>query len=173
MTLVIRPVAAHELSALSAMASQTYAETVGHTMSTADLEAQLRTKRSEAYFKDVIERDTVLVVVKDGEIAGYVQLSDLSFPVDGAVAGDQELFAHYVRRADQGKGIGRALMTAAFDHPRFKRARHVYLDVWEENERALELYKAWGFRVVGRRDFVVDGRVLGSDLVMIRALVSP
>ena len=168
MTLVIRPVEAHELAALSATASQTYAETFGHTMSAADLEAQLRTKRSEAYFKDVIEKDTVLVAVKEGEIAGYIQLSDLSFAVAGAVAGDQELFALYVRGVDQGKGIGRALMMAAFDQPRFKRAPHVYLDVWAENERALRLYRAWGFSVVGRRDFVVEGRILGRDLVMMR-----
>lgn len=167
--LVIRPVEARELAALSAIASQTYAETFGHTMSAADLEVQLRTKRSEDYFKNVIGEDTVLVAVRDGAIVGYVQLSDLSFAVDGAAAGDQELFALYVRGAEQGKGIGRALLTAAFEQPRFRCASKVYLDVWEENERALRLYRAWGFRIVGRRDFVLDGRVLGSDLVMTRA----
>lgn len=67
------------------------------------------------------------------------------------------------------RGVGKALMDAAFAHPRFRGARNIYLDVWEENLRALGLYTKYGFRVVGRRDFVSNGRTVGSDLVMVRA----
>jgi ribosomal protein S18 acetylase RimI-like enzyme len=78
------------------------------------------------------------------------------------------LFALYVRSADQGRGIGKALMAAALGHERVVRAGRVTLDVWENNARALGLYRRFGFREVGRRDFTVDGHVLGEDIVMVR-----
>ena len=60
-------------------------------------------------------------------------------------------------------------MDAAFAQERFAKARNIYLDVWDENMRARGLYERYGFRVVGQREFVANGRVLGSDLVMVRA----
>ena len=167
--MIVRPVEAREIAALSALASAVYAQTFGASMSRADLEAQLRETRSEDYFRQATVTDTILVAVIDGGIAGYVQLSDLRIPVEGAGARDQELFALYVRSDRQGQGVGKALIGAAFAHERFKNARNIYLDVWDENVRARGLYERYGFHVVGRRDFVVDGRVIGRDLVMMRA----
>ncbi len=165
--MIIRPVLANEIAALSALASRTYTETFGASMSAEDLTTQLKATRSEDYFRNALREDTILVAVIDGTIAGYVQLSDVRIPTEGAGPSDQELFALYVRSDLQGQGIGRALMDAAFAHERFKRARKIWLDVWDENARAIGLYTRYGFAPAGRRDFVVDGRVVGSDLVMV------
>lgn len=167
--MIIRPVAAREIPALSALASQTYAEAFGASMSAADLAAQLGATRSEAYFTNAIREDTILVAVVEEDMAGYVQLSDVRIPIDGATATDQELYALYVETSLQGQGIGRALMDAAFALPRFTNAPDVYLDVWDQNVRAVSLYKRYGFCVVGRRDVAVGGQVIGSDLVMVRS----
>jgi ribosomal protein S18 acetylase RimI-like enzyme len=164
----IRPVGAHEIEALSTLASRTYADAFGASMSAADLAAQLAATRSEAYFRSAVQTDAILVAVVDGGLVGYVQLSDVRISIDGAGPEDQELFALYVDVAQQGQGIGNALMEAALRHERFVRARRIYLDVWDENARAIALYMRFGFKAAGRRDFVVDGRVVGSDLVMMR-----
>jgi ribosomal protein S18 acetylase RimI-like enzyme len=136
-------------------------------MSREDLEAQLKATRSEDYFRNALREDTILVAVIDGALVGYVQISDVRIPIEGAGPLDQELFALYVRSDLQGQGIGKTLMDAVFAHERFKCARNVWLDVWEANGRAIGLYARYGFKPAGRRDFVVDGRVVGSDLVMV------
>lgn len=165
--MLVRPVLANEIAALSELASRTYAEAFGASMPAADLAAQLKTTRSEAYFRPALRNDTVLVADVEGSIAGYVQLSDLRIPIEDASDADQELFALYVSGERQGQGIGKAMMKAALAHNRFVRARRIYLDVWDANERAIRLYTRYGFRPAGRRNFVVDGRVVGSDLVMV------
>lgn len=167
--MIIRPVEAHEIPALSALASRTYAEAFGASMNAAELAVQLSATRSEAYFEKAVREDAILVAVVDGAIVGYVQVSDVRIPIAGVEASDQELFALYVLPDHQGKGIGTALMDAAFAHERFRRARKVWLDVWDANTPAIALYARYGFRPAGRRDFVVDGKVVGSDLVMVRA----
>jgi ribosomal protein S18 acetylase RimI-like enzyme len=166
---IIRPVEAHEVAALSTMASRTYTDAFGASMSPAELQAQLQTTRSEAYFAKAMQADAILVAVVDEAIVGYVQLSDVRIPIEGAGASDQELFALYVRTDLHRQGIGRALMDAAFAHARFKQAPSVWLDVWDANARAIALYTRYGFRPAGRRDFVVDGKVVGHDLVMKRS----
>lgn len=166
--MIIRPVEAGEIAELSVMASGVYAKTFGASMTPADLEAQLRTTRSEAYFRDAVLRDTILVAVTGGAIAGYVQLGDVRLTIEGATLADQELFALYVRSDLQGQGVGKALLDAAFAQERFAKARNIYLDVWDENARAVALYTRYGFGAVGRRDFVVGARTIGSDVVMMR-----
>jgi ribosomal protein S18 acetylase RimI-like enzyme len=165
---IIRPLEADEIAALSALASRTYAETFGASMSRDDLEAHVRATRSEAYFRNALRDDTILVAVIDDAIAGYVQISDVRIPIEGAAAADQELFALYVASERQGRGIGTSLLEAALACERFTQASRIFLDVWDENTRAIALYARYGFRPAGRRDFVVDGRVVGSDLVMMR-----
>jgi ribosomal protein S18 acetylase RimI-like enzyme len=166
---IIRAVETHEIAALSALASRTYGEAFGASMSAEDLAAQLKATRSEEYFHRVLQTDTILVAVLDGAIFGYVQLSEVRIPIEGVTGADQELAALYVVSEHQGQGIGKALLEAALAHERFRRAPRIYLDVWEQNTRAIALYRKCGFCPAGRRDFVVDGRVLGSDLVMVRA----
>jgi ribosomal protein S18 acetylase RimI-like enzyme len=56
--------------------------------------------------------------------------------------------------------------------PRVKSAPHLYLDVWNENTRALQFYAGFGFQVVGETDVVVNSRVVGKDLIMRAALPS-
>jgi ribosomal protein S18 acetylase RimI-like enzyme len=164
----IRPVEAHEVAALSALASRVYAETFGASMSRADLEAQLKATRSEEYFERALRDDTILVALLDEAIVGYVQLSDVRIPIEGAQESDQELFALYVRSDLHRRGIGTALLNSAFAQRRFATARRLYLDVWDENAGAIALYTKHGFGRIGRRDFAVDGRVVGSDIVMMR-----
>jgi diamine N-acetyltransferase len=168
---LIRPVRADEFGMLAALASRTYAETFGASMTAEDLAAQLKATRSEDYFRRVVDEDVILVAVVDGVIAGYVQLSDVRIPVTGGQPADKELFALYVAPERQRQGIGRALLEAALAHERFRRAPRIVLDVWDENVRAITLYARFGFEPAGRRDFVADGRVVGSDLVMVRSQI--
>jgi ribosomal protein S18 acetylase RimI-like enzyme len=51
----------------------------------------------------------------------------------------------YVNDEARGTGLGRALIEAAFDRARARGCARVQLDVAEDNERAIEVYRKAGF----------------------------
>ena len=68
---------------------------------------------------------------------------------------DGEMFLLFVHPAHAGRGIGRTLLTAAHDALRAAGCREAFLFVHEQNERALAVYAAAGYRT--------DGSVRESD----------
>jgi ribosomal protein S18 acetylase RimI-like enzyme len=89
----------------------------------------------------------VLLVATDqaGRIVGYTAVH----PEDG------ELFLLFVDPAHAGRGIGRTLLTAAHDALREAGCQEAYLFTHEQNERALAVYTAAGYRP--------DGSIRESD----------
>lgn len=157
-----------DITDLTKLAAQTYKETFGHSFTPEELEKQIQETRSEQYFLFALQKDTILIAQQDNQTIGYVQICDMEINVKEHTAheGSQAINAIYVAAAHQGKGIGRQLMDEAFKHPRIEESRSVYIDVWEENERAVNFYKNYGFSIVGKCDVVVDGKIVGEDLVL-------
>ena len=120
--------------------------------------AELEENRSEAYFRSAMNVETILVAVTGDRLVGYIQLGDVRMDVDGRRPGekDQAVNALYVHSAFQGQGIGRALMDAAFESPRFLQAKDIYIDVWGENRRAVDFYLNYGFKIVGKCDVITN-----------------
>ena len=106
----------------------------------------------------------------DDRIVGYVQVTDVTLPIRPSAGRGQQLNALYVGREFQGRGIGRRLMDAALALPRVRSAANFFLDVWNENARALKFYTRQGFEVIGECEVVVDSQVIGKDLIMQRRL---
>jgi ribosomal protein S18 acetylase RimI-like enzyme len=80
----------------------------------------------------------VAVGEPDG-IAGYTAVH----PEDG------EMFLLFVHPAYAGRGVGRTLLAAAHDALRAASCRETFLFVHEQNERALAVYTAAGYRPDG------------------------
>ena len=59
-------------------------------------------------------------------------------------------------------------MEAALAHPQLATASRVFLQVWERNARAVQLYEDLGFRVVGTTTFTIGSGQTAEDLVMAR-----
>ena len=68
-----------------------------------------------------------------------------------------------------GKGVGKALMQFALDHAKQIPVNHIWLGVWEKNERALKFYSKWGFEEKGSHPFLL-GTDLQTDLLMVKQL---
>jgi ribosomal protein S18 acetylase RimI-like enzyme len=62
---------------------------------------------------------------------------------------DGEMFLLFIHPAHAGRGIGRALLNAAHDALRAAGCTEAYLFVHEQNERALAVYAAAGYRSDG------------------------
>ena len=149
-----RPVRPSDLPALADLARRSWLDAFGSSVSS-ESAAEEAAARSEAYFASALEESSILVAEVDGALAGYVQFDD------------QELQRLYVETELHGRGVGRALLTAALEHPRLARAPRVHLQVWEENERAVRLYESVGFRRAGTTSFTIGSGEAVEDLVMV------
>ncbi len=156
-----------DIPALAKLAQETYTDTFGHTMSQDEL-AQALDSRSEAYFRSVLGTDTLLVAEEGRQIIGFIQFGKVSYESIKTTDSDIELNKIYVDKSKQGKGIGKQLMEAMLSHDRLKDVKNIYLDVYAENEKAAGLYTKYGFEVIGKTPFKVEGKILGYDLLMKR-----
>jgi ribosomal protein S18 acetylase RimI-like enzyme len=165
--ITIEPVRTADLVELADLASRTFADAFGASMDPEDLEQSLAENRSVAYFDNAIKESRILVAKYNGKIVGYVQYGPVKMKEAGAAKNDRELGRLYVETELQGKGIGRRLMDAALDDPEMKRAPRVFLQVWEENQKALAMYEGYGFRQCGVTTFEIAGKP-AQDLIMVR-----
>jgi diamine N-acetyltransferase len=162
----IRPATVSDVPRLSDLATRTWSDAFGDSVSRADELVELQETRSETYFVDAVRSKTILVAEEDGALRGYVQIGDVDIPEVDVRPGDQGLQRIYVDAALQGRGLGRRLMAAALQHPRLAEARRIFLTVWEQNGRALRLYESFGFQKVGTTTFTIGAEVV-EDLVMV------
>lgn len=110
----------------------------------------------------------MLVAFDEGKLIGTGAVS---------VVSGRPRFAHRreiaisVRKDYWGKGIGSGLMNLLMDFCKKSGAESVELEVRSDNERAIALYKKFGFEKTGtnERFFKIDGEFLSADY-MIRYL---
>jgi ribosomal-protein-alanine N-acetyltransferase len=91
-------------------------------------------------------RDTPVYVACDMKrrIAGFLMLRLLG--------DDTEIITVAVDPKWRGRGVGRALLRAAFDDLMMSPARRMLLEVAADNPAALRLYRTEGFAEIGRRE---------------------
>ncbi|MFN2463421.1 MAG: ribosomal protein S18-alanine N-acetyltransferase [Candidatus Dormibacteria bacterium] len=118
-----------------------------------------------AYRRELVQnRMASYLVIRDGdEIVGYAGLWKMHDEAHVTTIG--------VRRRDQGRGFGLALMLALIDRAFAIEARWVTLEVRASNYGAMALYEKLGFKVIGRRrgyytDDGEDAVVMWSDSLM-------
>jgi len=100
---------------------------------------------SRANFTDSLAAGYDAWLLRDpaGELAGYFLLMyalDEAHLLDVAISGER-----------QGTGLGRHLIETLCERARAMGAESVLLEVRPSNERALDVYKRFGFAEIGRR----------------------
>ena len=99
----------------------------------------------------------------DRGIGGYAIIS--------SAAGEAHLLNLCVAPSVRATGIGRLLLDSTLVEARLLRAQRLFLEVRPSNERAIELYRRNGFRVIGRRPGYYPSDEGREDaLVMVRHL---
>jgi L-phenylalanine/L-methionine N-acetyltransferase len=87
-----------------------------------------------------------LVAVVEGRIIGSLSIAR----DDGAITRHVSSLGMSVDREWRGQGVGSALLAEAFRWARWAGVEKVTLTVYPENERALALYRKFGFSEEGR-----------------------
>ena len=165
--MTIRGVVQADIPFLAKLAQITYSETFGHTMSNDDLQDALN-QRSEKYFLSIIDQDVVLVAEDNNQLVGFIQFGNVTLDSIPTTDNDIELNKIYIEKDYQGKGIGKKLIEAMLNHDRLDGIDNIYLDVFTENEKAIELYKKYDFRIIGKTPFIINDQILGYNLLMKR-----
>ncbi|KAI8991267.1 acyl-CoA N-acyltransferase [Mycotypha africana] len=91
-----------------------------------------------------------------GTAIGFAQLRQRKDNYD--FIGDKEaveLQRIYVDKEFTGKGVGKALLSAALEKAKELGKRTIWLGVWEHNFKAMAFYESFGFYKAGRHIFKV------------------
>ncbi|MEM2058077.1 MAG: N-acetyltransferase [Thermoproteota archaeon] len=128
-----------------------------------------------SFFMDLLERFPnyflVAVLAKTGEVIGYVMCRiETGFPSEGGfnIVRKGHVVSLAVKKQFHGKGIGKTLMTSVLDEMIRNSIDESFLEVRVNNEKAIRLYKALGYRIVREiPHYYLDGT---SGLLMVKKL---
>jgi ribosomal protein S18 acetylase RimI-like enzyme len=115
---------------------------------------------------------TFLLAHMQQELVGYAKLtlgSTLGLEEGKPATGRLEVERLYVREDWLGTGLGASLMRRTLEEARKQGCRTVVLGVWEHNRRAVEFYKRFGFKEIGRHEFRL-GEDTQNDLILRKGL---
>ena len=164
----IEPVQVQELTELADLAARSFTDAFGDKMNPDDLEKSLADNRSVEYFTKSMNTSHIWVAKQDDKIVGYVQFGEVLIPEVDPQEADRELGRLYIDTELQGQGIGTKLMDAALAEPEMAAAPNIYLQVWDQNTKALPLYEKYGFERVGVTHFMLGDNTPAQDLIMVR-----
>jgi diamine N-acetyltransferase len=164
----LRPALAADAEALSLVAGATLLESFHAIIPGADLVEHVRRNSSSERFAEwIADRAGTMVLLAEhgrtGAPLGYAVTTAPDFPLD-IDADDLELRRIYVLAGWHGAGIGPGLLDSAVLSARARGVRRLLLGVHHENSRARRFYERSGFRVIGRRPFLVGATVFDDPV---------
>lgn len=180
----IRPATRSDAAALSSLAAETFPLACPPHTTAESIAAFIAEHFGVHHFEGYLaDPDRILLVAEaaatdapaEPRLVGYTMLI-AGEPADADAAGAVtarpaiEVSKVYVLAGAHGTGTGAALMRASLDAARATGAATAWLGVNEENARAIAFYERHGFTKVGRKHFLVGGRV-EDDWVLERPLV--
>ena len=163
----IRYATTEDAEMLSELAAKTFYDTFAQDNSPENMETYLRESFSpDIQLQELSESDTIFLIAElEGRPIGFAQL--IMNSTNEVIHGRKplELRRIYASHEYLGKGVGKALMEAIIEEARQRGCDCVWLGVWEKNQRAIDFYRKWGFRVAGTHTFAL-GADQQNDFVM-------
>jgi L-amino acid N-acyltransferase YncA len=105
-----------------------------------------------------------IVAIVDGEVVGWAALSAVS---DRCVYGGVAENSIYVHPEQQGRGVGRAVLSALLESSERGGIWTVQTGIFPENTASLALHERCGFRVVGTRHRIGQLNGIWRDTVFL------
>ena len=113
----------------------------------------------KSYYQDIFEHmftsncsAKTFIIEQEGKICGYGVIN-ITFSME---AGGNTLWFEdlYIRKEFRSRGLGKEYFNYVFDT--FKDIRRYRLEVEEENEKAIKLYKSLGFKFLDYKQMIID-----------------
>jgi ribosomal protein S18 acetylase RimI-like enzyme len=113
-------------------------------------------------------QDSIIVATLNENLVGVAEI-DFNRPCPIGNVEEPELGKLYVLDAFFGKGIGYNLMNEVEKTALAKGHKQVWLEVWDENPRAIAFYERQGYQAIGSVPFPMDDNTY-TNIVMIKTL---
>jgi Acetyltransferases len=152
---------------LAELGARTFYDTFAKDNTPENIDAYLKKSFSpEIQFNELSQPDIIFLIAEFEDMPiGYTQLMINS--KDESIKSNQplEIRRIYASQEYLGRGVGKELMKATISEAKLRGCDCIWLGVWEQNQRAIDFYKKWGFREVGTHIFSV-GDDPQNDFVM-------
>lgn len=160
-SLVFRKATFADISLLAHIGASSFSSTYGDQNTQEDMQSYIATHfTDDLLLAEVNDPDTLFFIIeKQKEVAGYIKLK-FSIPDQGEFSGTTlEIARFYVMQPFIGTGVGNQMMQFVLDFSKSHACSNLWLIVWQENRRAIEFYKKWGFEIFAATKFK-----LGADI---------
>ncbi len=127
------------------------------------------TEFTTAKTKALISDPSQFILVSENEdgIDGFMRISDgCKAPVEGC--SKMEISTLYVQPRHHGKGIGKRLLTGAFEYAKQTNSTSVWLTTNAENTPAISFYLSQGFEHVGETHFCIQDKTYLNNVYCYR-----
>ncbi len=171
MNLTFSPVLADQLQTLQTLVHTTFREAYQAKTSAEDLEAHLSLYHSREKLSEELNDPQVhyFFVLQHHTLAGFIMLRQQSTHPQLGNAPATQLQRIYLLPEFWGKGLAKPMMDFCEDFARREGSAWLWLQVWQQNPRAIRFYQKCGFEHFGFMDFQF-AHTLHSDWVMRKAL---
>ena len=167
----IRLATSKDAEIIADLSRQTFYETFALQNTTSDMEKFLNEQFTrEKLIAEVSEPWLIFFLAfMDDEAVGYVKLKDGIVPSELIGQSCMEIARIYSVQNMIGKGVGKKLMQASLNVAEQRKKQTLWLAVWKDNQRAIDFYERWGFKIFGEQDFLL-GDDLQKDWLMKKAI---
>lgn len=161
----------NDVLTLRSIACDTFTETFADSNSASDMERYLAERFSEEQLtRELSNPDSFFYAAElGGQTVGYIKLNTGSAQTEPQAADALEIERIYVLSAHHGCGIGQDLYQRALGIATDRKARYIWLGVWEHNHRALRFYEKNGFIAFATHVFKL-GHDEQTDILMKKSL---
>jgi diamine N-acetyltransferase len=170
-TITIRYANASDNLLLADLGAKTFAESFAKDNTPENMAVYLAASFSpEKQAQELADPQTTFLIAEgSAKAVGYARLK--RGPAPECITGQQpiEIVRFYAIQPMIGKGVGARLMQASLEEAARRHCDAVWLDVWEQNPRAIAFYRKGGFVEAGRQTFQL-GDDLQHDLLLQRIL---
>ncbi len=169
----IRIATLHDKKVLMNVGWQTFFDTFHQQNTREDMQLFLETNFTiEAIISEMENScNTFLLAYIGKEVAGYCKLSEQQPPGTLQDKDVIEISRLYAVKEKIGSGVGKALMNYCLELAAAKKKETIWLGVWENNQRAIQFYRRFGFEKFGEHPFLL-GNDIQNDWLMKKDLQS-
>ena len=148
--------------------SRTFYETWKEVNTEEDLQSYISEAFDEKKIRNELENaavNTFILARVDKEIAGFVKLRNDRIYEGLTGTKSLEIERIYLLKIYQDKKIGKALMDESIRLAKVQQYEWLWLGVNQENYKAIDFYKRYGFEIFGKKQFRL-GKAVDEDFLM-------
>ncbi len=153
---------------LSKLSTETFLLTHGHSAPKQDIKAYIDASFNKKVFeKELLENNIFYhFIYHQHKIAGYSKIVLNEFYNNSKPNNITYMSRLYLLKEFYGIGLGKKLMNFNISFSKKKKQKAIWLKVWVENQNAITFYKKTGFKIIGKRDFIISKNHSNPNHVM-------